>query len=81
MDDLTRHGKTVKEANAHLKETFLRLRKINMQVHVRKCAFFYDNIKLLGFITYSERTAADPAKVDAINKMPIPKLRSFGELL
>jgi hypothetical protein len=54
---------------------------MKMKVHVRKCAFLYDYIKFLGFIINSEGTAADPAKVDAINKMNIPdsvkKLSSF----
>jgi transposase InsO family protein len=81
MDDLTPHGRTGKEANAHLYETLLRLRKINMKVHVRKCAFLYDNIKLLGFIINNQGVSPDPEKVRAIEHMPIPdsvkKLRSF----
>ncbi len=81
IDDITPHAKTGKEHNEILREVFSRLRQANLKTKIAKCSFLYSEIKYLGFIVNGEGIRPDPAKLEPIRKMPIPKtlkdLRSF----
>ena len=81
MEDLTPHGKTIKQHNNRLRKVLDRLRAINMKVKISKCKFLYTKITLLGFVVNSQRISPDPSKVESVVKMPKPdtvkKMPSF----
>ncbi|KAL0458500.1 UNVERIFIED_CONTAM: Transposon Tf2-12 polyprotein [Sesamum latifolium] len=62
-----------REHLADLQIVFDRLRKYNLKMIPLKCAFGVSSGKFLGFIVRYRGIEVDPAKVDAIQKMPPPR--------
>ncbi|XP_019236645.1 PREDICTED: uncharacterized protein LOC109216878 [Nicotiana attenuata] len=65
-----------KNRRYHLKDlriVFERLRKFDLKMNPLKCAFGVTSGKFLGFIVRHRGIEVDPAKIDAIQKMPKPK--------
>ncbi|KAL0438982.1 UNVERIFIED_CONTAM: hypothetical protein Slati_2381200 [Sesamum latifolium] len=81
VDDLVVKTKKREEHLVDLKVVFDCLRKYNLKTNHPKCAFGVSSGKFLGFIVPYRGIEVDPAKVDAIQKMPLPrnlkKLRSL----
>ena len=72
------------DTQAHLEtiEAVLKaLAKANMKLKVSKCSFFANKIKFLGYQVENRGMTMDPARVAAINAMPLPsnkkKLQAF----
>ncbi|XP_050077299.1 uncharacterized protein LOC126564332 [Anopheles maculipalpis] len=81
MDDVIVGGKTQEEHDAALEETLKRIRDYGFTIRREKCAFNKPEIRYLGHIIDSRGLRPDPAKIDAIKKLPPPKdvtgVRSF----
>ncbi|KAL0434268.1 UNVERIFIED_CONTAM: hypothetical protein Slati_2761100 [Sesamum latifolium] len=73
VDDLIVKTKKREEHLADLQMVFNRLRKYNLKMNPLKCAFGVTFGKFLGFIVRHRGIEVDPAKIDAIQKMPPPR--------
>ncbi|KAL0461070.1 UNVERIFIED_CONTAM: Transposon Tf2-12 polyprotein [Sesamum latifolium] len=73
VDDLVVKTKKREEHLADLQIVFDRLRKYNLKMNPLKCAFGITFGKFLVFIVRHRGIEVDPAKVDAIQKMPPPR--------
>ena len=58
--------------SANLKKLFERMRKYQLKLNPSKCTFEVTSRKLLGFIFKSRGMEVDPAKIKAIQDLPIP---------
>ncbi|XP_052895733.1 uncharacterized protein K02A2.6-like [Anopheles moucheti] len=81
MDDVIVGGKTQEEHDAALKETLQRIKDYGFTIRKEKCSFNKPEIRYLGHIIDSRGLRPDPAKIDAIKKLPSPTdvtgVRSF----
>jgi hypothetical protein len=68
---LKRHGDLLDD----LKETFDNLRKYKMMFNPNKCVFGVSLGKLLGYMVSSRGIDANPTKVEAIEKLQLPRMR------
>jgi hypothetical protein len=68
---LKRHGDLLDD----LKETFDNLRKYKMMFNPNKCVFGVSLGKLLGYMVSSRGINANPTKVEAIEKLQLPRTR------
>ena len=81
LDDIIVYGKTFEQELERLKEVFLRLRKANLKLKVKKCELFQQSVSFLGHIVSKDGISADPEKVQAVKSWPSPnsvtEVRSF----
>ncbi|KAG9447196.1 hypothetical protein H6P81_013324 [Aristolochia fimbriata] len=81
VDDLV--VKTKQRANhlLDLRAVFERLRRFQLKMNPLKCAFGVTSGKFLGFLVHHRGIEIDQSKIDAIQKMPVPRnvseLKSF----
>ena len=65
----------------HLQQVFERLRAWGLHLHHGKCKFFHDTLAYLGHMIVPGGLGVQMAKVEALNKIPIPRdvprLRAF----
>src|SRR3954463_9005478 len=73
VDDMIVKSNTEEEHLGHLHKLFDRLKKYKLRLNPNKCTFGVRSGKLLGFIVSSKGIEVDPAKVKAIQEMPIPR--------
>uniref|UniRef100_A0A914CIN6 RNA-directed DNA polymerase n=1 Tax=Acrobeloides nanus TaxID=290746 RepID=A0A914CIN6_9BILA len=85
MDDIIVTGKDLKEHKKNLLAVFARIAEYGFKIKLEKCTFFSNEIKYLGHIINKEGRRPDPAKTQAISKMPAPtnvkEVRSFLGLI
>lgn len=76
-------GKIEKEHLANLESTLVKLQDCGFCLRMDKCDFFQNEIEYFGHVIDKESLNPQPAKIDAITKMPLPEnqaeLRSFWE--
>lgn len=81
MDDLTIATPTAYHHERILTEVFERLEKHNLQVQIKKCRFFANEISFLGYLVSPGEVRPNPNKIKAILAYPEPKtlknLKSF----
>ncbi|KAL0292484.1 UNVERIFIED_CONTAM: Transposon Tf2-12 polyprotein [Sesamum radiatum] len=73
VDDFVVKTKKREEHLADLQIVFDRLRKYNLKMNPLKCAFGVTSRKFLGFIVRNRSIEINPAKVDAIQRIPPPR--------
>nr|GEV27383.1 reverse transcriptase domain-containing protein [Tanacetum cinerariifolium] len=73
MDDLVIKSQTEKEMIRDTKETFRTLRKINMKLNPKKCAFGMREGTLLGYKVDADGPRVSPEKVKAVIDLTSPK--------
>ena len=73
VDDLVVKTKRREDHLVDLQSVFNRLRKYQLKMNPRKCAFGVTSGKFLGFIVRHRGIEIDPSKIKAIQKMPEPK--------
>uniref|UniRef100_A0A7N2L0M9 RNA-directed DNA polymerase n=1 Tax=Quercus lobata TaxID=97700 RepID=A0A7N2L0M9_QUELO len=73
VDDLVVKTKRREDHLADLRSVFTRLRKYQLKMNPRKCAFGITSGKFLGFIVRHRGIEIDQSKIEAIQKMPEPK--------
>jgi len=81
IDDITPHGKDIKQHNQRLKKILHRLREVHLKLMGPKCKFLLTEFRCLGYIVSGKGINIDPEKAKSISEMPAPKslkqLRSF----
>jgi hypothetical protein len=81
VDDMIAKSRTAQDHLTDLRKLFQRLKKYQLRLNPNKCAFGVTSGKLLGFIVSGRGIEIDPAKVQAIRSMPVPRtekeIRSF----
>jgi hypothetical protein len=73
LDDILIFSKNSEEHKKHIKIVFDRLRKHDLKLKLKKCAFFASETEYLGFIVSKDGVKPNPKKVEAIKSMPPPK--------
>ena len=73
VDDMIAKSIDEKEHVEHLLKLFQHLRKYKLRLNPNKCTIGVRSGKLLGFIVSKKGIDVDPAKVKAIQEMPVPK--------
>nr|GEX46484.1 reverse transcriptase domain-containing protein [Tanacetum cinerariifolium] len=73
VDDLVIKSRTEKEVIKDAEETFKTLRKINMKLNPKKCAFGMREGTFLGYKVDADRLRGSPDKVKAVLNLPSPK--------
>lgn len=85
LDDLIVVGKNESEHKQNVLAVFDRIRDWGFHVRPDKCSFFMEQVTYLGFVVDSNGRRPDPAKIDAICRMPVPSniatVRSFLGML
>ncbi|XP_062557460.1 uncharacterized protein K02A2.6-like [Armigeres subalbatus] len=81
LDDIIVFSKTEMEHHQRLEALFKRLEEYGFHLREEKCSIFQQEIKYLGHIVDKNGLRPNPAKIEAIVKMPAPtdisSLRSF----
>ncbi|XP_055526910.1 uncharacterized protein K02A2.6-like [Wyeomyia smithii] len=81
LDDIFVYSRTELEHHRRLTAPFKRLEEYGFHLREEKCSILQRQIKYLGHIVDANGLRPDPAKVEAISKMPAPtdvtSLRSF----
>uniref|UniRef100_F1KWN3 RNA-directed DNA polymerase n=1 Tax=Ascaris suum TaxID=6253 RepID=F1KWN3_ASCSU len=81
FNDIIITGGTISEHNRRPEAVLQRIHNYGFRVRMEKCAFLKTEINCLGFVVNAEGGCLDPAKIEAIHKMPPPKnvsqLRAF----
>ncbi|XP_041785652.1 uncharacterized protein K02A2.6-like isoform X1 [Anopheles merus] len=81
MDDVVVGGKTEREHDENLLNLFRRIKEYGFTIRAEKCSFKMPRIEYLGFVIDRQGLRPNPAKIDAILKMPAPtnvsEVRSF----
>lgn len=81
MDDVIIFSKTLEEHLDHVRLVLERIAKHKLKIKVSKCSFAQDEVSLLGHIVGKDGVRTDPKKLEAIQKLEVPKtvtqIRSF----
>ena len=81
LDDIVIFSKNEEEHLIHIKAVLTTLRLAGLKVKGKKCEFFNSEMKFLGHIVSAKGVKTDPATVQAVSEMPLPKdiktLQSF----
>ena len=81
LDDILCFTETEEEHLQSLRRVFAKLAQAELCIKLSKCKFFQSSLKFLGHIVSDKGLSPDPAKVEAIQKISIPKnikqLQSF----
>ena len=80
IDDMIARSQNEEDHLDHLQKLFERLNKYKLRLNQKKCTFGVRSGKLLGFVVNNKGIEVDPAKVKAIQEMPVPK-RERGQRL
>ncbi len=73
LDDITTFSSSHKDHLQHLKKVFLKCRQFGIFVNPKKSEFSLEEGKLLGHIVSAEGVKIDPARVQAIQTLSIPR--------
>ena len=71
-------GRTLAKHNERLITVFFKICKSGLKLNKKKCQIGVESTVFLGHIISSEGIKVDPAKIEAITKMPLPN--SVNEL-
>jgi len=72
VDDILVFSKTKEEHRKHLEVVFEKINSAGMTLKLKKCKFYQNSVKFLGFIISSEGIKPDPEKVAPIRDFPTP---------
>ena len=73
VDDMIARSQTEEEYLDHLHKLFERLKKYKLRLNPNKCTFGVCSGKLLGFVVSNKGIEVDPAKIKAIQEIPVPR--------
>ena len=81
LDDIIVFSKTMGQHLKDIQQVFTLLRRANLKLKMKKCAFCRSEVEYLGHIVSKQGIKCDPKKLLAIEKYPVPKdanhVRSF----
>jgi hypothetical protein len=72
LDDLIIFTKTFAEHLEELQAVFNLIRKAKLKLNPKKCTFFEQRVKYLGYIVSKEGISTDPNKIRAVQEYPRP---------
>jgi len=73
LDDITVFSRSDEENLQHLRQTFKKCRKFGISLNPKKMHYALTEGKLLGHIVSPEGIGIDPARVEVILKVPLPR--------
>ena len=73
LDDVTIFSKSDEEHLQHLQKAFLKCRNFGLSLNPKKYLFALEEGKLLGHIVSEEGVKIDPARVEEIQSIPLPR--------
>lgn len=73
LDDILVYGKTVEEETERVRTVLQRLSEYRLKLDLRKCSFFKEKVRYLGFEVSAEGIAPDSSKIEAVQKWPEPE--------
>ena len=73
LDDLTIYSHIHHEHLQHLRRVFLKCRRFGISLNPKKSQFALSEEKILGHIVSAEGVKIDPIRVEAIQKLSIPR--------
>ena len=73
LDDVTIFSKSDEENLQHLQKAFIKCRNFGLSLNPKKSLFALEEGKLLGHIVSKEGVKIDPARVEAIQSIPLPR--------
>ena len=73
LDDLTIYSNIQEEHLQHLRRVFLKCRKFGISLNPKKSQFALSERKILGHIVSAKGVKIDPVRVEAIQKLSIPR--------
>jgi len=73
LDDITIFSKSDEEHLDHLKNTFDKCRRFGLSLNPKKSIFSLEEGKLLGHIVSRDGVKIDTARVQAVQKIPLPR--------
>ena len=73
LDDLTVYSHSHHEHLQHLRRVFRKCRKFGISLNPKKSQFALSGGKLLGHIVLAKGVKIDPVRVEAIQKLSIPR--------
>ena len=73
LDDILVFSDNAEDHIRHIQQVFERLRQAGSTLNSEKCHFGLSEIELLGFIINEQGIATDPAKVEVIKTLPVPR--------
>ena len=75
LDDITIYSKFDEQHLQHLKQVFLKCKKIGLSLNPKKSHFALEEGKLLGHIISKDGIKIDPSRVEEIHKIEIPRTK------
>ena len=72
LDDISLVATDFDESLVRLKEILERLKQFNLKLSLKKCTFFANSIKFLGYIISKQGIQTDPEKINVVVKWPSP---------
>ena len=73
IDDILIYSRDPQEHAEHLRIALHTLKKHQLYAKFSKCEFWLDKVHFLGHVVSKEGIIVDPAKVEAVEKWPVPK--------
>jgi hypothetical protein len=73
LDDVICFSKTKEEHMEALNNLLSRLCQYNLKISFKKCQFFQQEVKFLGFLVGRNGIKSDPSKVEVVKNWPIPR--------
>jgi hypothetical protein len=68
LDDILIYSQSEEEHVQHLEKVMEHLRQSELYANPKKCSFFQDEIKFLGYIVNTEGVKMDPKRIEAIQE-------------
>ena len=75
MDDIIIYSKSAEQHLETIRRVLEKLTDAGIKIKIRKCHFFAENIKFLGYCMTQEGMTMDEARVRAIKEMPVPSTK------
>lgn len=72
LDDIIVSGRTPEEHHQNLMKVLKRIEEFGFKCRISKCSFYQDEVSYLGFIISRNGKRANPERINAIQKIPIP---------
>ena len=73
LDDTNVFSKTFDEHLKHLRIVFQCIRDARLKLNIEKCNFWMKSLPFLGHIISEKGIAPDPAKIETVQKIQLPK--------
>ncbi|TID17214.1 hypothetical protein CANINC_004073 [Pichia inconspicua] len=78
LDDIFIYSNDYEQHYDHIAKVLKTLRENKLVAKLKKCAFFYRNLRFLGHVITPEGIQTDPEKVDKVRDWPTPKTPKDG---